>query len=1035
MAFLYSGVVLLHTVQSYDLRIYPLFTHEEDGESETFRGAEIARVADDMEATPTIPRAASGKLRADRVIRLPAAVTGGQFRQVHVPSFPHFVRLSALLKPSITAIPAEGMLPENTDLVAADIQAEQPLPPVVEVDGPQKSRWAKLELARFNEELGERGAWEVKETWLKLKPVPYSSILISVAWFLFKFIIFVIGAVVLWKRPSDRAAQMFFVLCAISVVAFMGGFHWSSLLGSRWLLYPFILCAMLLAPVTLHFYLLFPQPHIVIRNHPKKVLWGIYGLPSLLVLVLFGCLIWVNRLYEQQPLIANDELLVREISQGMTWLGRLVYVSLGVAALWFVVSLSVLVHRYVTTTVRAERNQVKWILFAAVPASLPIGYVLYTATSNPAEFAYGTTTKPLMLGASLMFTLAYAVSISRYRLMQAGRFISRSLLYFAISFAAMALFCLMVGVWVFLSGSGNEFPWEYVFVVGLTAMLVLMTMGLVGTRMHRSSELRLHHEKLQLDKAMRRLGRAVDQLVEPAQLVQHMLHSAMDAVSAQAGAVYLLSSQEDLFERIAHTGLPSAPAVLESQGVFVEELQAQGTVIPWLGAGLPPTAAAWRLRDFGGQLAIALQGPKHMSGLVLLGSKEDGTSYTFEERNLLLALARTTALALESAQGYKMIEQLRGDLQAKVNQIAEQQQRILFLQSELLDRRTPAGNAASKEETSSDQLFRHSIRGTSPALQETLSKVSKIARSTSSVLIRGESGTGKELLANAIHENSTRAAGPFVRVHCAALSQGLLESEMFGHVKGAFTGADRDKIGRFEMADCGTLFLDEIGDINLETQTKLLRVLQEQTFERVGGTDTIRVDVRVIAATHRHLENLIRQGKFREDLYYRLNVISLTMPPLRERSQDVLELAMHFLRVYAQQVGKPLARIEKSAMDALLAYPWPGNVRQLENALERGVVLAEGDSLTLHDLPPEILSYRPSREESRASPRTPRTLLYPPPASAIAPSGLNDELHQQERERLQSVLSECNGNKARAARLLGLPRSTLFSKLRKHGLS
>ena len=271
----------------------------------------------------------------------------------------------------------------------------------------------------------------------------------------------------------------------------------------------------------------------------------------------------------------------------------------------------------------------------------------------------------------------------------------------------------------------------------------------------------------------------------------------------------------------------------------------------------------------------------------------------------------------------------------------------------------------------------------------------------------------------------------------------MLESELFGHVKGAFTGADRDKAGRFELANNGTLFLDEIGDINLETQTKLLRALQEKAFERVGGVKTIAVDVRLIAATHQNLELLIRQGRFREDLFYRLNVISLLSPPLRERREDIFELAVHFLRMYSARAGKPIVRIDEEALEVLTAYSWPGNIRQLENAMERAVVLADHDSIGLVDLPPEILT---ASQEAPPRVRTPRLALARGdlnrspepllPEIVVGPSipSLTDEVQDVERERLVSAIARSGGNKAQAARLLGIPRSTLFSKLRKHGL-
>src|SRR5262249_50612447 len=212
------------------------------------------------------------------------------------------------------------------------------------------------------------------------------------------------------------------------------------------------------------------------------------------------------------------------------------------------------------------------------------------------------------------------------------------------------------------------------------------------------------------------------------------------------------------------------------------------------------------------------------------------------------------------------------------------------------------------------------------------------------------------LLARALHENSPRAARPFVKVNCAALAPTLLESELFGHVKGAFTNAIKDKVGRFEAAHGGTLFLDEIGDLDVALQVKLLRVLQEKTFERVGSSEPVRVDVRLIAATHQDLEALIRSGRFRQDLYYRLNVISIAVPPLRERSEDIAELATHFVRLHAARLGREPPRLDDDGLATLKGYAWPGNIRQLENVMERAVVICEGPVITLDDLPAEVFT-------------------------------------------------------------------------------
>jgi transcriptional regulator with GAF, ATPase, and Fis domain len=305
-----------------------------------------------------------------------------------------------------------------------------------------------------------------------------------------------------------------------------------------------------------------------------------------------------------------------------------------------------------------------------------------------------------------------------------------------------------------------------------------------------------------------------------------------------------------------------------------------------------------------------------------------------------------------------------------------------------------------------------------------------VSASESAVLLRGESGTGKGVLARLLHANSPRAAKPFVAVHCSALSAGLLESELFGHVKGAFTGAHRDKVGRFELADGGTLFLDEIGDISLEVQIKLLRVLQEKTFERVGASEPVRVDVRIIAATHQNLEALIRQGRFREDLYYRLKVIDLFVPPLRERREDVPELALHFLGRFAQRCGKAVTQIEDDAVAALKAHPWPGNVRELENVLESAVVMAEGPAVTVQDLPTEVSR---AYAEALKQPRRKWEGEEAVPVHGIRAE--REERNQRERERLVRALAAADGNKAEAARALGLKRSTLVSRLKKHGLT
>jgi DNA-binding NtrC family response regulator len=312
-------------------------------------------------------------------------------------------------------------------------------------------------------------------------------------------------------------------------------------------------------------------------------------------------------------------------------------------------------------------------------------------------------------------------------------------------------------------------------------------------------------------------------------------------------------------------------------------------------------------------------------------------------------------------------------------------------------------------------------------VQQLLHLVGKVAATEAVVLIRGESGTGKGLLARALHEHSPRAGKPFVQVHCAALSPTLLESELFGHVKGAFTNALRDKVGRFELAHGGTLFLDEIGDVALEVQTKLLRVLQERTFERVGSSDPVQADVRILTATHQDLERLMRQGRFREDLYYRLNVFPIAVPALRERREDIAELAHHFLQVYGQRCKKAVDQIDDDALAALKAYPWPGNVRELENVVYRAVVNAEGPVLTVRELPPELLQHGGAEIAAAVEEAGPGGVY-------LGVRGEQARRDRSEKEVLVRALAASGGNQAGAARALGMARSTLVSRLKKHGL-
>ncbi|HEV8540301.1 MAG TPA: sigma 54-interacting transcriptional regulator [Nitrospiraceae bacterium] len=315
--------------------------------------------------------------------------------------------------------------------------------------------------------------------------------------------------------------------------------------------------------------------------------------------------------------------------------------------------------------------------------------------------------------------------------------------------------------------------------------------------------------------------------------------------------------------------------------------------------------------------------------------------------------------------------------------------------------------------------------GHSEAMQQVYQAIRRVSHSQATVLLRGESGTGKELVAKAIHQMGPRAEGPFVRLHCAALTESLLESELFGHERGAFTGAAETRKGRFETADGGTLFLDEIGDIPPVTQVKILRVLQEQCFERVGGSRPIQVDVRLVSATHRDLEAMVRAGTFREDLYYRLNVVPIWLPPLRDRDGDIALLIEHFLVKFNRENGRHI-RLGRDLLALMLRYHWPGNVRELQNCLERLVVMAEGDPVTLESIPDSLRTYFSDMRQvtGDARPERNRGEAEPFPAS----------LRDIERQRLNEALERTGWVQARAARLLGLTPRQVAYKIRKYGI-
>jgi DNA-binding NtrC family response regulator len=346
---------------------------------------------------------------------------------------------------------------------------------------------------------------------------------------------------------------------------------------------------------------------------------------------------------------------------------------------------------------------------------------------------------------------------------------------------------------------------------------------------------------------------------------------------------------------------------------------------------------------------------------------------------------------------------------------------------------------------SSDGAGRFGLVGRSAVLEQIFAVIEKVADTPSTVLITGESGTGKELIARALHNNSSRRDKPFIKINCAAIPKTLMESELFGYEKGAFTGAVGSKPGRFELADGGTLFLDEIGEIPVEMQVKLLRVLQESEFERVGGIKTIKVDVRLVTATNRDLMKEVAAANFREDLFYRLNVVPVHLPPLRDRKEDIPLLVQYFVSKFNERLKKNITRVEDDAHERLLAHPWPGNIRELENVLERTILFAEGPTIRARDLPVELgantgpVTLPPAAVGETTNPRVQLPPTTPFGSAQDRPAGslkemVKHETERLERELIQRALDETGGNVTQAARKLKISRKSLQNKMKEFGL-
>jgi len=895
----------------------------------------------------------------------------------------------------------------------------------------------------------------------------------SIVWFLQEIFIFVIGARVFWKRPRDPSAAIFFLICVLTFGAFMGGYHWTEIVISRPLIHVFTACGVFLPWANLHFYLVFPTELPIYTRNKRWMPRLIYGVPTVCSILLAISMAWLRH----TRFSAADEALSAAV-----WLRWLALFCVALSAVIYGLCVICLYAGFKRAATESQKGQIQWILLASLLSSPLILYVLYQASFDTSILGRGGSAWPMFV-VSLFFTTAYAFSITRYRLLQADRMLSRGVLYLAVSVGAGLVYSLLLVLGAIFIGDqlrSGESSFEIIAAAG-SALVLLVASGTLREQFYKAIDRRFYREKYKFDKAMRQIEVAFESLLDRSALSNRLLQATGEVIRADWSSIFLTESANGAMTLQASSGpepdvksvAPDSPLTTYLQanaGLYLDEPNDRNDRQMEL--------AKDAMISLGAELAIGLEASGRVVGFMILGPKPSGLPYEPEEMAFLRALGTVAGLGLHSVEMQATLELANRELKDKVEKIAEQQRRILVLQDQLAQKGVPLAYTtddgqsvagADQDLLAGDSFLMQqndafgAMIGSSEPIRSVIRQARKVADTPSAVLVRGESGTGKELMARAIHEKSSRAGRNFVAVHCASLSSSLLESELFGHAKGAFTGADRERAGRFEQADGGTIFLDEIGDISLETQIKLLRVLQEKTFERVGSSQSIKVDVRVIAATHRNLEAMIRTGEFREDLYYRLNVISLRTPALRERKEDIFSLALHFLDRCNQKLQKPVTKISNEAIEVMMAYQWPGNIRELENCIERAIVLAEGDTIQPGDLPAEIQANPGSatrgnragvrtrnrktvdgagsvwsREAERTRPRS-TAVQSPSSATKAAPSRESlDEIEQEaleyERVQILDALREAGGNRSHAARLLGMPRTTLLSRMKRHGL-
>lgn len=869
----------------------------------------------------------------------------------------------------------------------------------------------------------------------------------TLAWLVPKMALVAVAGALLWRSPHAIPRQ-FFLLSMASLMGYLGGFHWMRISPSPWLFSPFLIAAVFLPVVSLHFNLIFPRQNQLYARHRAPFLLALYIPPALFAIFAMVEYWHIKGL----SLAARDAEGVTLVENALSLLARFIHFYMAFGFLCYLAGIFSLVNSFRNARSETERNQVKWILYGSFMSTVPLAYSLYLVFFDTDRFGQGGATWPMFMS-SICMTVAYSISLTGYGLMQIDRMLSTGFLRFLTSALVGAGYYLVVLLTFLVVGQVGmvDHSWPQAVAGGIAALLIAILLDIARSRLKRLLDRRLRRDRQILEETLQQMTKTIDSLMDEDQLAKTFLPIAVDLIRTRSGAVYLavsLDSDNLVDESTIRQVGENMPKTMRLRARFGRWHGPESLDVPRdLQNGQQVTLSS-PSPDFGkgprNQASGLLQPLVHdgkVLGALFLADPLEGP-LTMEEKAQIQALAQVASLALASTRGYRLIDSLSRELQTKVDKIAEQQRRILSLQTQLRSRvETPDLEKNPTEEEATVPQNPGGLIGSSLGIQRVLTQIQKVAPNTTTVLILGESGTGKELVAQAIHENSPRSQKPFVRVHCGALSPTLLESELFGHVRGAFTNAFSDKVGRFEAAQGGTIFLDEIGDISPDLQVKLLRVLQERTIERVGSNEAIKVDVRVLAATHRNLEQMVSTGMFRQDLFYRLHVFPIVVPPLRERIEDIPELVQAFISKSSAQIGRKIIGVEDDALAMLKSHDWPGNVRELQHCVESAAVLAEFEMLTEEDFRLETRGNSGTNDSAGLYPGTStprgtreiqksRTVL----AGITSARSLREGEEARQKEEILHALQWARGNKSEAARKLKIPRSTLVSQLKKFGL-